>query len=73
MIVDFSVSAGSRMCILKNDNLEVMQFRVAAKGPRDESALPQTLRPVPKIPESSAVKTRMLSLVEIDRISYNAR
>jgi len=65
LIVDFSSSAGSNVN-LKNDNLDVMQFRVAAKGPRDESALPQTLRPVPKILESSAVKTRMLSLVEID-------
>lgn len=65
MIVDFSQSGGSNV-ILKNDNLDVMQFRVAAKGPRDDSTLPQTLRPVPKILESSAIKTRMLSLVEVD-------
>jgi spore coat protein A, manganese oxidase len=67
LIVDFSGSAGTNV-ILKNDNLNVMQFRVAQKGPRDESVLPQTLRAVPKIPESSAVKTRMLSLVEIDNL-----
>jgi spore coat protein A, manganese oxidase len=65
LIVDFSGNAGSNI-LLKNDNLNVMQFRVAAKGPRDESAVPQTLRAVPKIAESSAVKTRMLTLVEID-------
>jgi spore coat protein A len=65
LIVDFSQSTGSN-ALLKNDNLDIMQFRVAAKGPRDQSALPQTLRPVPKLLESSAVKTRMLSLVEID-------
>src|ERR1700728_4534510 len=65
LIVDFSESTRSN-ALLKNDNLDVMQFRVAAKGPRDESALPQTLRPVPKILEASAVKTRMLPLVEID-------
>src|ERR1700677_4392134 len=58
LIVDFSESTRSN-ALLKNDNLDVMQFRVAAKGPRDESALPQTLRPVPKILEASAVKTRM--------------
>ena len=34
----------------QNDSLKVMQFRVAAKDVRDESALPQTLRPVPKLP-----------------------
>jgi spore coat protein A, manganese oxidase len=70
IVVDFSEhnfsSGEGRNVILKNDNLNVMQFRVAQNGPRDESALPQTLRPVPRIPESSAVKTRMLTLVEID-------
>src|SRR5271169_3224663 len=65
LIVDFSDNAGSSV-LLKNDNLNVMQLRVATKGPRDESALPQTLRAVPKIAESSAVKSRMLTLVEID-------
>jgi spore coat protein A, manganese oxidase len=63
LVVDFSGNAGSNL-VLKNDNLNVMQFRVAAKSVRDESALPQTLRPVPKMPESSAVKTRALTLVE---------
>jgi spore coat protein A len=43
-----------------------MQFRVAAKGSRDESTLPATLRAVPRIAESDAVKTRMLTLVEIN-------
>jgi spore coat protein A len=28
--------------------------------------LPSTLRPVPRIPESAAIKTRMLSLIEVD-------
>lgn len=69
LIVDFSSrdfsGAGGGNVILKNDNLNVMQFRVAQKGPRDTSVLPQTLRPVPRIPESSAVKTRMLTLVEV--------
>ena len=63
LVVDFSANAGSNI-LLKNDNLNVMQFRVAAKGSRDESALPQTLRPVPKMAESLAVKTRALTLVE---------
>jgi spore coat protein A len=63
LVVDFSGNAGSTL-VLKNDNLNVMQFRVAAKGPRDQSVLPQALRPVPKTAESSAVKTRALTLVE---------
>ena len=65
LMVDFSSSAGSNV-LLKNDNLSIMQFRVAAKGPRDESVLPQTLRPVPKMAETLAVKTRALTLVEVD-------
>ncbi len=63
LMVDFSGNAGSNIQ-LKNDNVNVMQFRVAAKGSRDESVLPQTLRPVPKMAESTAVKTRALTLVE---------
>lgn len=65
LIVDFSGSSGSNV-ILRNDNLNVMQFRVTQNGEHDTSAFPQILRPVPKIPESSAVKTRALTLVEID-------
>ncbi len=64
LILDFAGSAGTNV-ILKNDNINVMQFRVAAKVGRDESAMPQALRPVPRIPESAAVKTRNLALVEI--------
>ncbi|MGB7862892.1 MAG: multicopper oxidase domain-containing protein, partial [Candidatus Sulfotelmatobacter sp.] len=65
VIVDFSTFAGANV-ILRNDNLNTMQFRVAPKGPRDNSALPLALRPVPKIPESAAVQTRNLTLVEVD-------
>jgi spore coat protein A len=65
LVVDFSGSAGNSV-ILKNDNLNVMQFRIAQKGEHDESALPQALRPAPRIAESSAVKTRALTLVEVD-------
>ncbi len=65
VIVDFSAHAGENI-ILKNDNLNAMQFRVAAKGSPDNSVVPQILKPVPKIPESSATKTRLLTLVEVD-------
>jgi spore coat protein A len=65
LIVDFSSYAGTNV-ILKNDNLSVMQLRVAQTGEHDTTVIPQTLKPIIKTPESSAVKTRMLSLVEID-------
>ena len=65
LVVDFSSQAGSRVA-LSNDDFAVMQFRVAREGPRDTSSLPVSLRPVPKIAEAAAVKTRTLSLVEVD-------
>ena len=66
LIVDFSALRGSNVVILKNDTLPIMQFRVAQTSSNETRTLPQKLRPVPKIPESAAVKTRTLSLVEID-------
>jgi spore coat protein A len=65
LIIDFSALRGSSV-ILKNDTLNIMQFRVGQTSSGETRALPQRLRPVPKIPESAAVKTRTLSLVEID-------
>ena len=66
LIVDFAGLGGSNL-VLKNDfATAVMQFRVTQAGGRDSSALPQVLRPVPKLTESTAVKTRKLSLVEVD-------
>ncbi len=65
LIVDFSALRGTSV-ILKNDTLPIMQFRVAQTSSNETRTLPQKLRPVPKIPESAAVKTRTLSLVEID-------
>jgi spore coat protein A, manganese oxidase len=66
VIVDFAGHGGSNV-VLKNDFANnVMQFRVAQHGVRDSSSIPQNLRPVSRIAESNAAKTRMLSLVEID-------
>src|SRR5271169_6583621 len=65
LILDFSGMPGSSV-VLKNDNLKLMEFRVMKNGTPDTSSMPQILRPVPKIPESSAVKIRSLTLVEID-------
>jgi len=70
LIVDFSTSAGEPIIVTNDSSFHVMQFLVAKnaaeKSARDTSTLPSALRPVPKIAESAAVKTRMLTLVEVD-------
>jgi spore coat protein A, manganese oxidase len=91
LVFDFSASAGSNVYLV-NDNEKIVQFRVAAKGAanpsaipaaisqalpkvygatgkndsKDDGVVPTALRPVPKMEESSAVKTRVLSLIEVD-------
>jgi len=62
-IFDFSAYAGQRI-VLKSDSFDILQFRVATTVPKDTSSLPQTLRPVPRIPESQATRTRRLTLDE---------
>lgn len=64
-VVDFSDCRGEQI-VLMNDAFTVMQFRVSASKVSDDSSLPRELRPVPRIPESQAVKTRLLTLDEID-------
>ncbi|MGB6945100.1 MAG: multicopper oxidase [Bryobacteraceae bacterium] len=63
LVIDFAASAGKQI-VLQNDSFLVMQFRVGQEKARDASALPGVLRPVPKTPESEAVKTRPLALIE---------
>ena len=41
-----------------------MQFRISSEKARDDSSLPSTLRPVPRIPESTATTTRELTLAD---------
>ncbi|HYA22840.1 MAG TPA: multicopper oxidase [Terriglobales bacterium] len=66
LVVDFADHAGEQF-VLTNDGFSpVMQFRVARRKSADPSSLPSSLRPVPKIAESEAVKTRTLMLAEID-------
>ncbi len=63
VVVDFSDSRGEPI-VMKNDSFVVMQFRVSANKVSDSSSLPAQLRPVPKLAESDAVKTRVLTLDE---------
>jgi len=65
IIIDFSGHSGERI-VVKNDALNIMQFRVLAKGSADTSSLPASLRQVSKIAESEATKTRPLPITEIE-------
>jgi spore coat protein A len=65
LIIDFKEGAGSKI-ILMDNFVPLMQFRVSAAGVKDESVLPISLRNIEKLQESAAVKTRMLSLDEVD-------
>lgn len=45
-----------------------MQFRVAPNPVSDPSSLPKQLRSVQRIPESAAVRTRELTVTELDNV-----
>jgi len=62
-IIDFSPFTGQNL-LLMSDSLEIMQIRVATQPSAVSFAPPQALRSVPRTPESSAIKTRRLTLDE---------
>jgi len=69
LVIDFSNQAGEEI-LLNNLAVSPMQFRVARqRSGTDSSSLPKTLRQVPKIPESAAVRTRRLTLEEFDDLA----
>jgi spore coat protein A, manganese oxidase len=63
MVVDFRDCAGERI-VLANDAFQMMQFRVGKVKVPDPSSLPAALRPAPRTPESSAARTRILTINE---------
>lgn len=66
LVVDFSGQAGEPV-IVRNDSFQpVMQLRVARAKSADTSSLPPALRPVQRIGETQSVKTRSLTLGEVD-------
>jgi spore coat protein A len=67
VVVDFAEHRGERI-LLKDLTSTLLQFRVGPKPVADPSALRQTLRPVPKIAEASAIQTRKLSLQEVHNL-----
>jgi spore coat protein A len=71
LLIDFSQSAGQNLHLF-NGVLEVMQFRVAQKADTATQpirSLPSALRPIQRMPESSATLTRTITLNEyLDKI-----
>jgi spore coat protein A len=65
LIIDFAGRSGEKI-VMNNEAFTIMQFRVSPKIALDTSSLPSMLRPVKKLAESVAIKTRMLTLVEVD-------
>jgi len=63
LAVDFSGSAGEQLTLKIGQVEEIMQFRVG-RGSSQAARLPEKLRPVVPIHESSAVRTRLLTLNE---------
>lgn len=70
LIIDFRDCEGSKI-VLTDDAAPVMQFRVAQATTKDDSVLPATLRPLERLQESAAIKTRQLSLDEVDDLVAN--
>jgi spore coat protein A, manganese oxidase len=63
VVIDFTGHRGAKV-LLNSDALVLMQFRVGAQRVADSSALPATLRAVPRLAESAAILTRRLTLDE---------
>jgi spore coat protein A, manganese oxidase len=67
LVVDFSQHRGGEI-LLSDLTSQLMKFRVGAEPVSDESSLPKSLRAVTRIPESAAVRTRTLTLEELDNL-----
>jgi spore coat protein A, manganese oxidase len=63
LVIDFATHGGAQI-LLQSDSFTLMQFRVSATPASEPGTLPATLRPVPRLAESSAIKTRRLTLDE---------
>jgi spore coat protein A, manganese oxidase len=72
LIIDFAPHRGTRILLSDDAFPMLMEFRVGASAVPDPSKLPAMLRPVPRIAESSAVKTRFLTLNELEKAGSGA-
>ena len=67
-VVDFSRHAGETLQLM-NDAQEVMRIRVRSGAAAPAWKPPARLRPLPRVPESKAVRTRLLTLDEYDDLT----
>jgi spore coat protein A, manganese oxidase len=63
LVVDFASMRGEQV-ILTNGPFQMMEFRVGSTSTQDESHVPDVLLPVTRLPETSAARTRELTLNE---------
>ena len=69
LLIDFSQAAGQRLHLI-NGAFEVLEFRVAPKTSTTQpsqlhvDSIPPTLRTIDRVPESSAITTRTITLNE---------
>lgn len=61
VIVDFHGRQGKNV-LLRSDTFDILQFRVSDAASQKSDAIPDQLRPVPKLEERGATKTRELTL-----------
>jgi spore coat protein A len=65
IVIDFKAVRGERIELV-SDSLELMQFCVGQSEVQDDSSLPDTLRPVSRVAETQAIRTRLMTLNEFD-------
>ena len=71
VIIDFGAMGGEEIHLL-HEHEAILQFRVARREPALAQAWPKQLRPLRRIAEGEAVKTRVLTLGEQDDAAGNA-
>jgi len=63
VIVDFHDCRGETI-VFRSDSFELMQIRVGRGAVVGDGSIPATLRPVPRTPESAAVRNRVITINE---------
>jgi spore coat protein A len=72
LVVDFGSHRGKEL-FMRTDAAVFMHLRVSANPSRDDSSLPAAIRPLPRMPESSAVNTRELTITDAqDRLGRSS-
>ena len=67
VVVDFAEHRGQRI-LLNNLFVPLMHFRVGSDAVADPSSLPPALRSIPGIAPTDAIRTRQLTLEEVDNL-----